>query len=88
VLETLVREAEALVPGGICSLLLLDASAQQRTHLVAPGLPARFRAVFEGLPRGAEMPASARAASGAQRVLVNDLEADADWQPYLSLVRE
>ena len=88
VLETLVREAEALVPGSICSLLLLDASAQQRAHLVAPGLPARFRAVFEGLPRGAEMSACARAASGAQRVLVNDLEADADWQPYLSLVRE
>ena len=88
VLETLVREAEALVPGAICSVLLLEPDGQRLGQMIAPGVPASFRAALAGQPLHAEASACARCVSSGERVLVNDIGTAPGWESLRALAQE
>ncbi len=80
VLDVLVRGMEAQIPGGNCSVLLLEGS---RVHLAAaPSLPAAYSAAIEGLEIGPAAGSCGTAAFRNERVIVADIATDPLWTAY------
>lgn len=84
VLRTLVAAVERVLPGMICSVLLLDAE-KQTLHLgAAPGLPDFYNDAIEGLRIGPEVGCCGAAAYHRHRVVARDVATHPNW----TLVRE
>ncbi|MEO8139840.1 MAG: ATP-binding protein, partial [Gemmatimonadota bacterium] len=83
VLHTLVKGMEAQVPGGLCSVLLLEGS---RIRLgAAPSLPAAYNAALEGVEIGPAVGSCGTAAFRNERVIVTDIATDPLWADYRAL---
>ena len=86
-LEQLALDHEAMFPGSLCSVLLLDASGRLLQRGAAPSLPASYSAALHGLPIGPDAGSCGAACWSGLRVVVADIESHPNWAPYRELAR-
>ena len=86
VLETLTKRAEECFPDLRCSVLLLD-EARRLRHGAAPSLPEPYKRAVDGMEIGPDRGSCGAAAALGVRVVVEDVLAHPNWQPYLELAR-
>ncbi|MEO8779999.1 MAG: EAL domain-containing protein [Rhodanobacter sp.] len=76
---------EAMSPGALCSLLLLDESGQHVLHGAAPSLPEAYDRALNGLEIGDARGSCGTAAWRRERVVVADIATHRYWENYKSL---
>ena len=80
-LNRVCRAAEAVLPGSMCSVLLI--TPEGRVHTVAaPNLPEAYSRAIEGAPIGPCAGSCGTAAYRKQTVIVADIETDPLWADY------
>ncbi len=84
-LEQLVRTVENLLPGLICSVLLLDQESDRLRLGAAPGLPSFYNAAVDGLQIGPTVGCCGAAAFTGQRVVAADVTTHPNWTAYREL---
>jgi diguanylate cyclase (GGDEF)-like protein len=84
VADLLCRQAEALAPDAICSILAVDAEGLLHP-LAAPSLPPAYSAALDGLPAGPRTGSCGTAAFRNQPVMVTDIAADPLWDGFRTL---
>jgi diguanylate cyclase (GGDEF)-like protein/PAS domain S-box-containing protein len=87
VLDDLVKHAEALHPGMICSILLLDRDSKTLRHGAAPSLPDEYNNAINGLEIGDCLGSCGTAAYRKERVIVEDVRQHPYWENYRELAR-
>jgi len=85
VLDQLVRDVEAMVPGMLASILLLDSDATHLRHGAAPSLPEAYNHAIDGAAIGASAGSCGTAAFRREQVIVSDIETDPLWANYREL---
>jgi diguanylate cyclase (GGDEF)-like protein/PAS domain S-box-containing protein len=85
VLKCIVCDVELLVPGAICSILLMDDSGTHLTHGAAPHLPGFYVTAINGARIGAAAGSCGTAAYLKERVIVEDIETHPYWRDYRDL---
>ena len=86
-LERIARYHEAMNPGTLCSLLLLD--GQHLLHGAAPSLPEAYSRAVHGLRIGDGVGACGTAAWSGKRVVVADIATHPYWSDdYRALAKE
>ncbi len=85
ILEAICRLQDELLPGSVCSILLLDATGRRLVHGAAPGLPEAYRRAIDGLPIGPEVGSCGTAAWTGETVIVTDIASDPRWAAYRDL---
>ncbi len=88
ILNTIASDVEAISPDALCCILLLDEDNKTLRIGAAPGLPDFFRAAVDRLGAEDSMGAFARVALGGQRLVVEDIESDPAWEPFLDLAHQ
>lgn len=87
-LDMLVRAIEDLLPGMLCSILLLDPDTN-RLHIgAAPSLPAFYNAAVEGLQIGPAVGSCGAAAYLRTRVVASDLTTHPNWMPFRHITEQ
>lgn len=76
---------EAMNPGALCSLLLLDESGKHVLHGAAPSLPEAYSRALHGLEIGEARGSCGTAAWRRERVVVADIASHPYWADYKSL---
>jgi len=84
-LQTVALGVEEMMPGGIASILLLDADGKRFRHGVAPHLPESFNRAIEGEAVGEAAGSCGTAAYRREPVIVTDIATDPLWQDYRAL---
>ncbi len=87
VLQTMVRDVEAINPAMLCSVLLLDAQGKHLHHGAAASLPAFYTEALDGVAIGPGVGSCGTAAFTGERVIVEDLSTSPWWAPFLDLAR-
>jgi diguanylate cyclase (GGDEF)-like protein len=87
VLEDLTRQAEALHPEMICTILLLDEDGKHLRHGAASSMPEAYNKAVDGLIIGESAGSCGVAAYTGQRVIVEDVQQHPFWAPYQELAR-
>jgi len=87
VLDAVVRLIESRCDGVIASLLLLDEDGVHLRHGAAPGLPAAYVAVIDGLRIGPDAGSCGTALHRGEPVVVEDIEHDPLWSRYRDVAR-
>jgi len=82
--DRLCREVETMLPGIICSVLLVD-QAGSLHPLAGPSLPPSYSAAIEGLSIGPEAGSCGTAAYLRKPVTVTDIETDPRWARFSHL---
>lgn len=82
VLEAICRLLDDLLPEGICSILLLDASGRRLVHGAAPGLPQTYWRAIDGLAIGPGVGSCGTAAWTGELVIAADIATDPNWAAY------
>jgi diguanylate cyclase (GGDEF)-like protein/PAS domain S-box-containing protein len=85
VLEAFIHRIEGMLPGTLCSVLLLD---EERQHLrvgAAPSLPAFYNKAIDGVSIGPAVGSCGTAAYRQQRVIVEDIAHHPLWRDYAAL---
>ncbi len=85
ILEAICRLQDELLPGSVCSVLLLDATGRRLVHGAAPGLPPAYRHAIDGLEIGPEVGSCGAAAWSGETVIVADIASDPRWAAYRDL---
>ncbi len=85
VLETMVLDVEAMQPGSLCSILLMDAKGQHIHHGAAPSLPAFFTQALDGVAIGMGVGSCGTAAYTGKVVIVEDIASHPWWIPFRDL---
>lgn len=88
VLEDLTRQAEALHPEMICTILLLDENGKHLRHGAAPSMPEAYNKALDGLEIGENAGSCGTAAYSGQRVIVEDVQQHPYWAAYQDLARQ
>jgi PAS domain S-box-containing protein len=86
VLEAIILEVEADIPGIACSIYLLDQETKWLTLAAAPSLPPAYRASVSQAPIGPDVGSCPVAAYRNGRVIVEDIQTDPRWAPIRHLV--
>lgn len=84
ILDDLMHQLEALLPGAMCSVLALR--DQQLYTLSAPSLPRGYTAEVNGLPVAEGHGACGTAAFRGATVFSTHMQRDPLWQPYREIV--
>ena len=84
-LDTMLRQLEAIAPGMLGSVLLLDADGVHVRHGAAPSLPEAFNRAIDGQPIGPRAGSCGTAAFRRETVIVEDIATDALWADYREL---
>lgn len=82
-LEMIVRAIEALSPGTITSILLLDGNTLR--HGPAPGLPGFYTDAINGITIGPDVGSCGSAAWHRRPVVVTDIATDHRWEAFRDL---
>jgi diguanylate cyclase (GGDEF)-like protein len=82
VLDSLLQGIEAVNPGMICSVMLLDEEGKHLLVAAGPSLPAFFNNAIHGLPAGYGNGSCGKAVTSNSRVIVEDIGTDPLWAPY------
>ncbi|MBO6717518.1 MAG: EAL domain-containing protein [Rhizobiaceae bacterium] len=85
VADRLCRDAEALAPGVICSILTIERDARIRP-LSGPSLPDFYAEAIDGIPVGPVAGSCGTAAYRGEPVEVTDISSDPLWADYKALV--
>jgi PAS domain S-box-containing protein len=86
VLEAIILEVEADIPGIACSIYLLDQETKWLRLAAAPSLPAAYRTSVSQAPIGPDVGSCPVAAYRNERVIVEDIQTDPRWAPIRHLV--
>jgi len=86
-LEELVRQIEALHPGMLCSILLLDKDGKHLHHGAAPSLPDFYNQAINGLAIGEGVGSCGTAAYRSERVIVEDIQQHSYWEEFRDLAK-
>ncbi|HRX77741.1 MAG: PAS domain S-box protein [Planctomycetaceae bacterium] len=86
VLHTLVNTIEDLLPGMVCSVLVLNQESQCLHIGAAPSLPQFYNEAVDGLKIGPAMGSCGTAAHSGKRVIVRDIRNHSYWAAYLPIV--
>jgi len=86
ILALLAHEVEALLPGALCSILLLDGDGIHLRYAAAPSLPPAFTRAIDGQAIGPQAGSCGSAAYHKEPVLVSDIATDPLWADYAALV--
>ena len=78
------KEVEAIAPGVVCSILMVDREKKLRP-LASPSLPAYYCEALDGVPIGPSVGSCGTAAWRGEPVIVEDIETDPLWAPYKEL---
>lgn len=81
-LERITRLHEALNPGALCSVLLLDADRRHVLHGAAPSLPDAYNEAIHMQEIGDQIGSCGTAAWRRQRVVVEDIATHPYWEDY------
>ncbi|MDO8500222.1 MAG: PAS domain S-box protein [Gemmatimonadaceae bacterium] len=84
-LTRLALSYEAMYPGILCSVLLLDAEGRHLTHSAAPSLPAAYCQAIDGMEIGPLVGSCGTAAYTGQTTMVADIASDPLWRDYKAL---
>jgi PAS domain S-box-containing protein len=87
-LMQLVRDHEALFPGSLCSVMLVDPTRQTLRVRAAPSLPAAFAAALDGMHIEPGAPVCAASAHAGQRIMVDDIDTANQGPAYRDLARQ
>ena len=82
ILDALCRLVEALSPGSLASILLLDPDGLRLRHGAAPSLPQTYRDVIDGLSVGPDSGSCGTAAYRKEPVVVADVTTDPLWATW------
>lgn len=85
VLDFIVRQIQAVEPGIVCSVLLLDELGQHLRHGAAPDLPAAYSQAIDGVAIGPVVGSCGTAAYRGEAVFVGDIASDPLWADYKEL---
>ncbi len=85
ILQAIVQGAEKGTPGWLCSVLLLDDSGRYLRVGAAPSLPDLYNAAIDGIEIGPTVGSCGAAAYTGKRIVVEDIQTHANWQPYKAL---
>jgi PAS domain S-box-containing protein len=85
VLEGACLLVEELASGSLCSILLLDASANCLRHGAAPSLPKVYTEAIDGIAIGPSVGSCGTAAYKAEPVIVSDIATDPLWANFRNL---
>ncbi len=77
-LELIVLKLEALMPGAICSILLLDVDGKKLQLGAAPSLPHFYRHYLDGIQIGENKGCCGRAAFTGKLTIIEDIANDPD----------
>ena len=84
----LVLKIESLLPGMLCSVLLLDHETNCLRHGAAPSLPDFYNNAIDGLTIGPTVGSCGAAAFTGQRVIVSDVTNHANWAAFQQLAEQ
>lgn len=84
-LDTLLRHMDAIAPGMLCSVLLLDAERQRFQVGAAPSLPDAFNRAIEEEPIRPRAGSCGAAVFRREAVIVEDIATDPLWVDYRDL---
>jgi|GEM_PF-560052 len=87
-LDELARQIEALNPGMLCSILLLDKEGKHLLLGAAPSLPAFFNQALNGLAIGDGMGSCGTSAFRNEPVIVEDINQHPYWGSFRELARQ
>ncbi len=82
ILEETVKAIEALVPGAIGAILLVDENEEQLHHVAAPHLPAQYVRAIDGIPIAPDAGSCGAAAWRRELVIVADIASNSLWRRY------
>ncbi|MES9858380.1 MAG: EAL domain-containing protein [Sedimenticola sp.] len=85
ILETLALHMEAIAPGMLCSILLLDQESGRLHHGSAPSLPDYYNEAIDGMEIGASAGSCGAAAYRGERVIVSDVASHPYWRSFREL---
>jgi PAS domain S-box-containing protein len=85
VLEGACLLVEELATGSLCSILLLDSSANCLRHGAAPSLPKTYTEAIDGAIIGPSVGSCGTAAYRAETVIVSDIATDLLWADFRDL---
>ncbi len=88
ILEALLQGLEALRPGALCSLLLLDAGGRNFERALGASLPDFYNAALIGLAIGPGIGSCGTAADSGERVIVEDIATHPYWKDYRALAAQ
>ncbi len=88
ILKTIVSDIEAIRPGMVCSILLLDPDGKHLRHGAAPSLAPEYVRAIDGLAIGPNVGSCGTAAHLAQRVVVEDIAHDPRWVGFAGLAAQ
>jgi diguanylate cyclase (GGDEF)-like protein/PAS domain S-box-containing protein len=83
VLHAMATDVEAISPGTLCCILLLDVGGRQLRMGAAPSLPDYYRQAVDGLGIGS----CGAAAFTGKRVVVDDIANHPDWVDFSALAQ-
>jgi PAS domain S-box-containing protein len=86
ILETICRSVEELVPGVLCSILLLE--GDRLRHGAAPSLPHDYNQKVDGLKIGPTVGSCGTAAYLKKPVIVSDTFTDPLWADYREIAQQ
>ncbi len=86
VLETLCRSIEELVPGVLCSILLLEGDTLR--HGAAPSLPEEYNRKIDGLTIGPTVGSCGTAAYLKKPIIVSDTFSDPLWADFRDIAQQ
>ena len=86
-LDELACQIEALHPGMLCSILLLDKEGKHLQHGAAPSLPDFYNQAINGLAIGDGVGSCGTAAYRNERVIVEDIQQHPYWEAFRDLAR-
>ena len=87
-LDKLMLSLEPQLPGGLCSVLLLDPATEQLRIGAAPSLPEAYLHALDGVSIGPAVGSCGTAAYAQQQIIVSDIEHDSRWAAYRNLALE
>lgn len=79
VLEAVVIDAEKILKGGICSILLLDKTGKYLTNGIAPSLPSFYIDAIDGLEIGIGVGSCGEAAVTGKNVIASNIMEHPNW---------
>lgn len=85
ILNSIALNIEACCPGGLCSILLLDADGVHLRTGAAPNLPPAYNRAIDGVAIGKNAGSCGTAAYKKERVIVSDIATDPLWNDYKEL---
>ena len=88
ILNDLALDVEALHPGMLCSILLVDEDGKRLRHGAAPGLPDFYCQSIDGLVFGDGVGSCGTAAYRGERVIVEDIQQHPYWTAFRDLARQ